>query len=214
MEKKKKKFTLFSDGWSSLRNQVQTPLFSPKTPLFSPKASKEKSISKTPELEVPKDLKKETVTPQETEAPQIDLPTPKIRTGKTPKEEYVSFMFKETEQLPNSPCLVDEKEKELEVFQGPKRELFKTYCMEKQLTDQFLFYELYQQYKKENDSSLKDSISEELKKEFIDPCGSHVITITASDFKKIQKYLMKDPLKGFQMIYRFVFFFKTKIGLF
>jgi hypothetical protein len=199
MEKKKKKFTIFSDGWTVLKNQVQTPKFSPKTPLFSPKPPKEKTPKETktdicePELET----KQKIETPQ----PMDSTPIPKIRSGKIPKEEYVSFMFKEME----SPRFVEVKEKELEIFQDlGKKEFFKTYCMEKQLTDQFLFYELYQQFKTENDQILKDSISEKLKTEFIDPSGLHVITISASDFKKIQKNLKNDPLKGFQMIYRFV----------
>ena len=98
-----------------------------------------------------------------------------------------------------------ETEEEFELFSSPKKlKLFEKYIIERQLTDQFQYYNLYLTFKKEKDDDLKEQLSKQLYQDFIDPSGINAITLYTNDLKKIKKFNEKKSSKGFELVFRHV----------
>eukprot|EP01080_Neovahlkampfia_damariscottae_P003289 gene3289-5730_t len=144
------------------------------------------------------------------ETPQYEkLKKERLRREKNEKNRRKSreVQTKKIKKLLSDNFEEQKEEKELDIFTNQKQlKLFEKYVESRQLSDQFLFYQFYQKYKNENDEYKKEQLSIKLYNEFIDPCGSNAITLLSNELKKIKKFMEKKSPKGFQIVYRHVYF--------
>jgi hypothetical protein len=123
----------------------------------------------------------------------------------TTKEVFTSISTSETN---NSPSPVTDMDiPELEVFRDSNtRNGFEIYTREQLLQEQFLYYELYHVYLKEEKTEKKTLLEVELYDNFIDTRGKFTISLYHKIRTKVKKLYENKSSKAFYLVYKEVCF--------